>query len=372
MALEKLEVKGFKSIRDASLSLTPLNVLIGSNGAGKSNLISVFRFLNQVIEEHLQLYVQTSGGADSLLYLGEKTSDQMQIKVSWKQSGDIRNGYQATWKPTKDDSLVFVNEAPTYQSDVHIAPDKEPYFQWLGEGHRESWLPRAARLKSHDTVASHVLKAMQTWKVYHFHDTSDSAKVKKLGELNDNLYLRPDASNLAAFLFSLKEESPHSYDAIRKTITLVAPFFKDFLLRPFLSTEKIQLEWIEDSSDFPFRAHHLSDGTLRFICLATLLLQPKVPETIVIDEPELGLHPYAITVLASLMKSASMRCQVIVSTQSVELLNECSLDDIVVVERLGTESTFHRPDPEKLSAWLNDYALGELWQKNVLGGRPTK
>ncbi len=367
MALENLSIKGFKSIRDVSLRLTPLNVLIGSNGAGKSNLISVFRFLNQVIEEHLQLFVQTAGGADSLLYLGGKNTDEFSINASWKKDGENQNGYQAIWRPTQDDSLVFASEAAIFHSIGY----KQPYIDFLGEGQRETLLPQAAKLKP-GKVASHVLSAMRTWKVYHFHDTSDSAKVKKLGEANDNLYLRPDASNLAAFLLKLKEESPDSYDAIRRTIRLVAPFFKDFLLRPRPKTEKIQLEWIENSSDFPFRADHLSDGTLRFICLATLLLQPKVPETIVIDEPELGLHPYAITVLASLMRSASARCQVVVSTQSVELLNECSADDIVVVDKHGSESTFHRPDTENLQAWLNDYSLGELWQKNVLGGRPTR
>ncbi len=366
MALESLEIKGFKSIREASLRLTPLNILIGANGAGKSNLITVFRFLNQVIEEHLQLFVQTSGGADSLLYLGAKTTEELKIAVTWTKENGYQNGYQASWRPTQDDSLVFAMEISEYQAPGYT----HPYTRSLGEGYRETHLPAAAKLES-GGMAAYVMKAMRTWKVYHFHDTSDSAKVKKFGELNDNLYLRPDASNLAAFLFHLKEESPDSYDAIRRTIRLVAPFFKDFLLRPQSKTEKIQLEWLEESSDFPFRAHHLSDGTLRFICLATLLLQPKVPETIVIDEPELGLHPYAITVLASLMRSASARCQVIVSTQSIELLNEYSAEDIIVVDRKGSESTFVRPDTKALQEWLSDYSLGELWQKNVLGGRPT-
>jgi predicted ATPase len=173
-------------------------------------------------------------------------------------------------------------------------------------------------------------------------------------------------------LYQLKENTPDSYEAIRRTVELVAPFFKDFLLRPNEKTERIRLEWFEKSSDFPFQAYHFSDGTLRFICLATLLLQPIVPDTIIIDEPELGLHPYAIAVLSSLIHTVSTRCQVIISTQSVELLNEFSPQDVVVVDKQGLESTFYRLDTEILEKWLDRYSLGDLWKKNVFGGRPTR
>ncbi len=136
----------------------------------------------------------------------------------------------------------------------------------------------------------------------------------------------------------------------------------------------IRLEWREKGSDFPFQAYHLSDGTLRFICLATLLLQPEMPSTILIDEPELGLHPYAIVVLASLMRSATKRTQLIISTQSVSLVNQFDAEDLLVVNRKEHdhryETLVERVDPDKLATWLEEYALGELWEKNVLGGRP--
>jgi len=183
--------------------------------------------------------------------------------------------------------------------------------------------------------------------------------------------LRSDAGNLAAFLYLLQKTSSTHYEVIRDTIRLVAPFFDDFVLRPMPENEnKIRLEWREIGSDHPFLAHHLSDGTLRFICLATLLLQPKMPSTILIDEPELGLHPYAINVLASLMRSASKRSQLIVSTQSVTLVNQFEAEDLLVVDRKDHATTIERVDPERLTEWLEDYALGDLWEKNVLGGRP--
>jgi predicted ATPase len=224
-------------------------------------------------------------------------------------------------------------------------------------------------------MQSDVLDSLKSWKIYHFHDTSVSAPVKKARDINDNIYFRPDASNLAAFLYLLKETRNEYYEAIRDTIRLVTPFFDDFLLKPNRENENmIKLEWREKGSDFPFQAYHLSDGTLRFICLATLLLQPELPSTILIDEPELGLHPYAIVILASLMQSAAERTQLIVSTQSVSLVNQFDAEDLLVVERREHdhkyETVIGRVDSEKLDAWLEEYALGELWEKNVLGGRP--
>jgi predicted ATPase len=173
----------------------------------------------------------------------------------------------------------------------------------------------------------------------------------------------------------LRRTRKEHYEAIRDTIRLANPFFDDFLLRPHTDNENmIRLEWREKGSDFPFQAYHLSDGTLRFICLTTLLLQPQLPSTILIDEPELGLHPYAIVILASLMRSAAERTQLIVSTQSVSLVNQFDAEDLLVVERRERdnmhETVIRRVDPQRLSSWLDEYSLGELWEKNVLGGRP--
>lgn len=215
---------------------------------------------------------------------------------------------------------------------------------------------------------------IKNWRVYHFHDTSDSAYVKQLQGINDNIEMADDARNLAAFLYRLRETAPAAYQRIVKTVQMAAPYFNDFVLRPNpLNPEKISLEWKADGSDVPFIAAQLSDGTLRFICLATLFLQPVElqPETILIDEPELGLHPYAIQLLASMIKKAAKERQIIVSTQSVELLNEFQAEDVLVVEHKHKSTTFKRVDEEKLAVWLeDDYTLGDLWKHNLLGGRP--
>lgn len=359
--LSKIKVQGFKSLADVALDVRSLNVLIGANGAGKSNFIGVFTFLNHLIESRLQFYVGQSGGPESILTNGSKQTPEMDV---WLNFG--LNGYHAKFSPSQGDELIFADEECWYHSPRHV----KPYDIQLGAGHRETKLHQ--EIKAHPGgVASHVKSDFLGWKVYHFHDTSSSAKVKGTCDIDDNAFLKQDASNLAAFLMLLRDRYDSRYTQIVRAIRLVAPFFDDFALRPDPRNEKkTKLEWKSKDTDAYLNAHSLSDGTLRFICLTTLLLQPAVPTAILIDEPELGLHPYAITMLASLLKMASKRTQVIVSTQSVTLVNQFVPDDIVVVDRDDRGSTLRRPTAAEAADWLDDYSLGELWEKNIIGGRP--
>jgi predicted ATPase len=364
MKLDKIAVNGFKSIKNLDLELTNLNVLIGPNGAGKSNFISLFHTLNQIIVGQFQECVSKAGGAETFLHFGHKETEEICINLTFGL-----NQYISSFIPTDDDSLIFKNELILFHNSTRYS--QEPYSENINTGEKESKLSYQAKRKP-GKVASYVLNALENWRVYHFHDTSESSKLKKWGDLNDNLYLRPDARNLAAFLYELKETSEHEYQTIRDAIQMVAPFFDDFMFRPKKTNdgEKIRLEWREKGSDYPFLAHHFSDGTLRFICLATLLLQPEKPSTILIDEPELGLHPYAITILVSLMKQATVENQLIVSTQSVPLVNQMNPEDIIVVDREKKSSVFKRLSVDEIEDWIEDYGVGDLWEKNHLGGRP--
>lgn len=353
--LSRIVLRGFKSIVKCDIELYRINVLIGANGAGKSNFIGFFRMMQQLLEENLQVFVSRQGGPDTLLHFGRKTTEQLEFRLDFGN-----NGYFATLEATQDNRLMFIKEFFWW----NLAAEYE-----LGKGHFETKAFSITETRIHE----YILSAMQGWRVYHFHDTSDSAYVKQRHGINDNNYLRPDARNLAAFLYFLRENYSSSYQKIVKTIRLVAPFFGDFYLRPSpQNNEFIELEWFERGQDIPFKAHLLSDGTLRFICLTTVFLQPQdlQPETILVDEPELGLHPYAITVLASLIRTASK--QVIVSTQSVELLNEFDASDVIIVDRNNGCSSLRRLEPQELETWLEDYSLGELWKKNLIGGRPSK
>jgi predicted ATPase len=353
--LSRIVLKGFKSIAKCDLELSKLNVLIGANGAGKSNFIGFFRMVQQLLEQSLQVFVGRQGSPDTLLHFGRKTTEQLEFQLYFGN-----NGYFATLEPTQDNRLMFARESFWW----NMSGERE-----IGRGHFET----LALSGTGTNIDSYVVPTMHKWQVYHFHDTSDSAYVKQSQGINDNAYLRPDARNLASFLYLLRDSYPASYQKIVKTIRLVAPFFGDFYLRPSpQNKEFIELEWFERGQNIPFKAHLLSDGTLRFMCLVTVFLQPKElqPETILVDEPELGLHPYAITVLASLIRTTDK--QAIVSTQSVELLNEFEANDVIVVDRDEGKSLLRRLDKQELEAWLEDYSLGELWKKNVLGGRPSR
>lgn len=361
--IDRLSIEGYKSIRSLQdFELRPLNILIGPNGAGKSNFVSFFEMLRQMVEQRLQLFVQKHGGADAHLYLGPKITKRIVGHLYF-----ALGGYEFILEPTADGKLVFAAE------QMYVAePPEGPIRLSLGSGHDETKIREASEKAWKDPTPTGIYSAISSWMVYHFHDTSDTAGVKRRCSIRDNEYLRHDASNLSAFLFSLQKKAPNSYMAIRDAVRLVAPFFDDFKLRPVEEgSDEIELEWRQVNSDFPFHASQLSDGTLRFICLAATLLQPNPPSTILLDEPELGMHPYALTLLASLLKQASDLTQVIVSTQSAPLLNSFEPEDVVVVEREGSESVFRRLDRASVDEWLKDYSLGDLWQKNVIGGRPT-
>ncbi|WP_293930991.1 AAA family ATPase [Iodobacter sp.] len=357
--LQHIKVAGFRSIKSLDLALEPLNILIGPNGAGKSNFISFFCFMNRLLDKDLQLHLRTQlNGADKALYFGRKTTEALEIDLHFSP-----NGYHAKLLPTTDDSLVFAEEAALfYAAEIGYGGGTKSY-PLAGAGALESGLPSAGTARP----AEHVAGYLSDWKVYHFHDTSDTAKVKTSYSLHQTARLMPQGENLAAFLFGIREAP--EYLRIVKTIQRVAPFFHDFVFQPE-ANDMIRLRWKHKGSDDYFDATMLSDGTLRFICLTTLLLQPKLPTMILLDEPELGLHPFAMQLLAAMMRSASEKTQIIASTQSVTLANQFEWQDMVVVDQIDNQSRFRRLEANEVESWLEQYKLGEIWEMNVFGGTP--
>ena len=364
--ISRLSIHGFKSIRSLeNFYLGNLNVLLGANGAGKSSFVSYFRMLGALVDKRLQTWAAEQGSADRIVSFGVKETKKLGSFVKFGL-----NGYKFELSPTVDGEFVFVDEELFFNG---------PYYgvQWtkLGAGYQESRLKDESKRTGKGSVSDYCYSSISSWKVFHFHDTSETAGVKRWGALQDSDYLRSDASNLAAYLHRLSTDEADVYEQIRKTVELAIPFFDDFILTPRTlkdGEEQIRLRWRQKGSDYTFLPSQLSDGSIRFICLATALLQPDPPSTIIIDEPELGLHPYAITLLGSLLRSASKRMQVIVSTQSVPLVNEFEVDDLVIVEREDGDTVFRRLDGTELESWLASYSLGELWEKNILGGRPGR
>ena len=369
--LDYITIRGFKSIASIEkLCLGPVNVLIGPNGSGKSNFIGAFSFLNAIRSGKLQDYVIRAGGADKVLHFGARETDEAYIDISFQEG---INRYEITLQAAGADELVPWSEFVFYWDKTQY-PDR-PYNLLhnllLDRAGKEAGISRPGARG----VVGYVHQHLNRWKLYHFHDTSSNSPMKKTADVNDNRHLRPDGSNLAAFLFLLRNQYPESYGLISRTVRQGAPFFEGFQLEPqLLNPNKIQLEWRHAGTDAYFDASSLSDGTLRFMALATLFLQPEGfrPSVILVDEPELGMHPYAITLLASLMKQAAVETQVIVSTQSSLLLDHFEPEDVLVADRIDGGTQLTRLDKVELQPWLEEYSLGQLWEKNELGGRPKR
>ncbi len=398
--LKHVVVKGFKSIKSLDLTMEPINILIGANGSGKSNFISLFTFLRNFYEDKLHNYVKKNGYANAFFYFGVKTTPEIEIDIdigikrfnlefehdvdkdSLVLKDNIYLGVEII-KETISNNLYTLNEIINIFYGIINKPidfdfDKmekvekikrmlEPLKKELHEFH-----------KDHELRDFSLQKYLMECRVYHFHDTGPTAGFKQAIDLEASDYLYSDANNIAAFLYRLKTTKDRnftkSYNDIVAAIKTVAPYFHNFYLEPRGSEGKkmILLKWQHRDHDNPFSANQLSDGTARFICMATLLLQPQSlrPASIVLDEPELGLHPAALEVLAELIKSASKENQVICSTQSVTFANQFEAKDFIVVDQEQGASVFKRVDKAELKDWLEDYAMGDIWTKNLIGGRP--
>lgn len=361
---QAIHISGFCSLKNVVLEPGRLTLLIGPNGAGKSNLLQAMRLIPLLRTRSLQRYVAEHGFGAALLHYGPKTTEAIELGVEIRDQGSIFR-YDARLAFTPDDSLYFQTE-----NAVSWHPDVSPVISPLGGGHRESMLQEAS---PEDKTIGTVNRWLARMTFYHFHDTSAQSKLRTHSRREDDRYPRSDGSNLAAYLLRLKESDQDadrkSWQRINRHCRHIAPAIKE--LDPVVINDSVRLDWIDDR-DQRFGCHQFSDGTLRALALITVLSQPteRLPRLISIDEPELGLHPSAIALIAELCRSISRHTQIILSTQSTELLDHFSADEVVVVESDHGETTLTRLSSDALQRWLEDYSLSELYNKGVIGGKP--
>lgn len=345
---KSVTIQGFKSIKSQRVDLGRMNVLIGGNGAGKSNFLSVFQLAKVVGEGELDAWVDGNGGANRVLYLGRKNTSEIRLVFELEnKKGQALTGVGLGFTEIADNlSLAFIDRY------IHNSPNH--------------------LVMTTGVISDEVAALFYPLRVYHFVDTGRTSPIKQNCNVDDNRFLRVDGSNLAAVLYFISRKYPKQFSLIEQTIQEVAPSFAGFDLQPSRYNESlIKLAWRQKgASDAYFDAEQLSDGTLRMLCLVTLLMQPELPEILLIDEPELGLHPAALALFCALVKKASRESQIIISTQSIDIVNMFSADDIIVCDNLGKETVFKRLGERDLSEWQKDYSLGELWEKNVFGGNP--
>lgn len=377
--LAKIALRGFKTFADLAgdHAFEPgrLNVLIGPNGAGKSNFISFFRLLSWALTPpgKLQEHIARQGGASSILSDGPENTREITAHLELETDSGV-NEYAFRLAYAADDTLIFTEEKFQFSRTgmASIAP-----WQVMAVGQREAQIVRESEAGNQTARVIHNL--LRRVVVYQFHNTSETARIRGKWNKEDSRYLKEDGANLASVLYRLKNSEPPYYARIVKTIRLILPFFEDFELEP--EYDALLLRWREKFSDRVFNASQAADGMLRVMALATLLLLPDddLPDVLILDEPELGLHPAAIGIVGGLIRSVSARIQVILATQSLPLVDCFEAEDIVVVDRgydgwnaqrTGRYSRLKRLDRASLQDWLEEYSLSELWEKNVLGGRP--
>ena len=367
--IKHVSIEGFKSIKTLDrLELGAINVMIGPNGSGKSNFISLFQLLNYAMTESLQDYVKKRGFAESFLYLGSKTTSRIRSELEFCTENGT-NRYRFTLVAAAGDILIFSEESIFFHANGHPRLIENT----LDPGGRESALPKATipPLKPAEMAAARTISNQLSRKrVYQFHDTSMESRLRKATVLDDNRNLRSDGGNLSAVLFRLQQDRSDYYRRIILQLRRMIPGFRDFILEP--EGKHILLRWRGHDPEYIFGSHQLSDGSLRLMALTTLFLQPPedLPDMIIVDEPELGLHPQAEALLAGLVRSVSSRCQVLLATQSASFVDNFEPEDVIVCEMGDTESRFQRPTRTELAGWLEDYSLGEVWRKNVMGGQP--
>lgn len=365
--LEKVVIKGYKSIsfdNPVTLSLGSVNLLLGANGAGKSNIVSFFKMLNYMMSKSFARYVETVGTANSLLHYGSKRTPGLEGTLTFSD-GKSEDVYHFRLSNAAPDRLIVTEETIRW----HRQGEDKPYEVILEPVFKES-----ALVDCPDSVAKSIYGMLSNCKVYQFHDSSAAGPLRQACPVVTSNYLQAHGNNLPSFLYFLREIHKDSYDRIVSYVKDVVPQFEDFYLEPVGST--ISLRWIDNSAtDYVFNAHQFSDGSIRFIALATLLLQSKEtkPNVIILDEPELGLHPYAVAQLAQMVKDAAVHSQIIIASQSKDLVDCFDIGNVSVVEmdEEGLCTTVKTLDEGDYKLWLERYAISELWDKNIIGGRPV-
>ena len=350
--LTRVKISGWKSFREVEIEFGQLNVLIGSNGSGKSNLLSFFDMFRAATERRLKPYWMTHGLAKELMHYGPKHTPKLRFDIQFESV------MYSLWLINTTDGLAGT------EHESFSSPADFPAVKEIKNDRREVFESRYVW----------DLELFDRPRVYQFHDTSIHSRIRGFADLHQTQYLHEDGGNLAAMLYQMQRDEPAHFKEVERQVQSGIPGFSHFVLeRAPTGREEVRLEWIGVESDYPMTPNQLSDGSLRWIALCTLLMQPAAwrPGVILIDEPELGLHPALLERLAGLIHYTSVKTQIIIATQSPFLLNFFEPEQIITIDHDGRESRVQRHTKEGLRDWLEEYSMGELWEKHLLDWQPT-
>jgi predicted ATPase len=362
--IKAVTIEGFRGLRSVqNLELPPLAVLLGANGAGKSTFIRFFEMLSWMHRSHnLQEFVLRQGGGDDQFFMGSRRTPRIHAQITIETMYGLSDYRFDLLHVSAGDAVMVMNEA--YRTAPTQALLAQVEWSEVGTVSKESGL-----VYQMNSTAQNIGGFLCEGASYQFHDTSTNASIHQRWDVTNGVYLRSDGGNLAAVLLDVQRQDPKRYARITQQIRRVLPTFRDFVL--IEEAGKVLLRWQGSQSDKVFGSHLTSDGSLRLFCLLTLLnLPPKrLPSVMFFDEPELGLHPHAMTLVAEMFKRLSKTKQVVIATQSPYLVDCFDLENLIIASANQGETVLRNLPRAEYQAWLDaDYSLSQLWLKQAVGG----
>ena len=395
---DHIEIERFRSFRHVELDIPSLAVLIGPNGSGKSNFLDLLFLMAEAARGGLAEGVASRGGFDNLAFKGDPgdifLALRFQPKGVFEEEKDAIT-FKLKLKKVGPNCRVWfeqVSKAP--RLPFHHAPlmvmhrDKDGcMFRSIKTGMREEVVENeeGKALESDSELAISqvkdqekyptpykLLRLLQEWTLYENINVGFDAPVRQPSLLRPTMRLAPKGNNLASVLYSMQQQHPAIWKEIEEILETAYANFHSITFPPEGGDGKVLLRWWERpyEKESGFSANLLSDGTLKFLCLIAILKSPDPPPLVCIDEPELGLHPDWIKLVAELMQSAASRTQLVVTTHSPQLVAKLSPDQVIVAEKVDGETQLKRLSEEKLKNWLEEFNLGDLWVAGHFGGRP--
>jgi predicted ATPase len=385
---DSIQVQGFRRLRDFHLRLEPLNVMIGANGSGKTSLLEVFSLLAASASGGLKETIHNLGGVNLNLtaseYSDTSAAEEMRFGLEKSVPGNAPLKYSVSLRQAGANYQI-PNESFTQHQDV-TKPGPHKHFD-AGYGDVRYYDPAARKLVipawEHDPQESALSQVPKMYQApedfrktlassthYHGLDVGSRAPVRLPQPMREAKLPGRDGEDLVSCLYWMREAGPDRFETIQDTIRAAFPGFERLNFPP-VAAGTLALTWKEKGMKHPFFMHQLSEGTLRFLWLVTLLYSPGLTGVTMIDEPEVSLHPELLSILADCLREASQRTQLIIATHADRLVRFLSPGDVVVmdVQEDGTTRATRAIDLN-LDAWLDDYTLDQVWQHGTLGGRP--
>jgi predicted ATPase len=388
-----IKIEGFRSIKETELSLNPLTVLIGPNGSGKSNFMDLLSLIAEASYGHLAEGMANRGGFDNVCFKGDP--GDIFVEFRFKPEGifqEERTSVRFRLKLKRFGSYprVWFEQIEKAPDQYHTSPlqlmrrDKDGCeFRSIKTGISEDLEEKALESESELAIFQvkdkdkyptpyKLLRLLQEWAFYRDINVGPNAPIRQPDLVRPTVRLVADGGNLASVLYSIQQQHPATWKEIEEILETVYSDFHSITFPPEGGDGKVLLRWWERPFEKKsgFSAGLLSDGTLKLLCLLAILKSPDPPPMICIDEPELGLHPDWIKLVAELLISAATRTQVIIATHSPQLVSKLEPDSIIVANKSGGATKFQHLDSGELSKWLEEFSLGELWMAGHFGGRP--